>query len=111
VEDIFYIIVVVVAFIGGVFYGWGLRERHAQRKLDHLLDKFEHAVQEEVNESLIKIKIESHSGMFYVFNQETDEFMGQAKTRKELEDVLAKRYPDKRFMATPENLKVFNEPV
>jgi hypothetical protein len=110
-EDIFYIVIVVIAFVGGVVYGWGLRERHAQRKLDNLLDKFEHAVQEEINESLIKITIESHSGMFYVFNKDTDEFMGQARTRKELEEVLAKRYPDKRFMATPENLKVFNESV
>jgi hypothetical protein len=35
--------------------------------------------------------------------------MAQGSTRKELEDNLAKRYPDKYFAATNEDLKVFNE--
>lgn len=105
------IVVLIVGLAVGLVYGWGLRERYAKRQMDKLFEKLEIAAEEEVSESLIKIKIESHSGMFYVFNNTTDEFMGQAKTRSELEDVLAKRYPGKRFMATPENLKVFNESV
>lgn len=35
--------------------------------------------------------------------------MGQGKTKQELEEVLAKKFPDCKFAAEPENLKVFNE--
>lgn len=108
-EEILYILLVIGAFIGGTVYGWGLRERHAQRRLDSLMEKFESVVEKELKDSLIPIKIEKHKEAFYVFNKDTDEFMGQGNTRKELEDALAKRYPNKRFAASPENLKVFNE--
>ena len=60
---------------------------------------------ETLRKNTIPIKIEIHKDVYYVFNKESDEFMGQGATRKELEDELAKRHPDKRFIATPENLK------
>lgn len=107
-EDILYIVVVIVAFIGGIAYGWGLRERYAKRTADALLKELELDIDSKMKEhskSLIPIKIERHKDVFYVFNHENDEFMGQAETREELEKVLSDRFPGKRFMAQPDNLK------
>lgn len=107
-EFIDYVTYVVVWFMGAV-YGWYARERHAKRTIDRFFSEVEESVNEQVDESIIKINIERHSGVFYVYNKDTGEFMGQGNTRKELEDVLAKRFPEKKFAADKEDLKVFNE--
>jgi hypothetical protein len=109
-EDNFILLAVIVcvAFAFGTVYGWGLRERHAKRVADSLLKELESDIDNRMTEhkkSLIPIKIERHSGVFYVFNNDTDDFMGQGATKEELEEVLASRFPGKRFMAMPENLK------
>ena len=95
---------IFIVFTMGFILGWVLREEMAKRRVDKLLEQLGGEL-EEVAQDLINIKIEHHSGVYYVFNKETDEFMAQAPTRKELEDSLAARYPEKRFAATPENLK------
>lgn len=95
---------IFAVFILGFILGWILREEMAKRRVDALMNQLGSEL-ETVAKDLINIKIEQHSGMYYVFNKETDEFMAQASTRKELEDSLAERYPEKRFAATPENLK------
>jgi hypothetical protein len=95
-------------FALGFVFGWILREEMAKRRVDKLMAELEGDIGEKVEslrKNAIPIKIEIHSGVYYVFNQDTDEFMGQGATRKELEDELAKRHPEKRFIATPENLK------
>jgi hypothetical protein len=91
-------------FTLGFILGWVLREEMAKRRVDYIMKQLGEDLKQ-VAEDLIQIKIEHHSGVYYVFNKETDEFMAQASTRNELEDALAKRYPEKRFAATPENLK------
>ena len=106
-EFIDYVTYVVVWFMGAV-YGWYARERQAKRTIDRFFSEVEETVGEQVNDSVIPIKIERHSGVLYVYNKDTEEFMGQGNTRKELEDVLAKRFPDKKFAADKENLKVLS---
>jgi hypothetical protein len=98
----------VIWFMGAV-YGWYARERHAKRTIDRFVTQFVDEEVEAVKDSIIPITIEKHNGGFLVFNKETHEFMAQGGTRRQLEDALAKRFPDKRFTATTENLKVFNE--
>jgi len=91
-------------FALGFILGWVLREEMAKRRVDYIMKQLGEDL-EQIADELIQIKIERHSGQYYVFNKETDEFMAQAPTRAELEDSLAARYPEKRFAATPENLK------
>jgi hypothetical protein len=98
----------VVIWIMGAVYGWYARERHAKRTIDRFFSEVEETVGEQVNDSVIPIKIEQHSGVFYVYNKDTEEFMGQGNTRRELEVNLAKRFPDKKFAADKENLKVLS---
>jgi hypothetical protein len=99
---------IFIVFSLGFAVGWVLREEMAKRRVDKLMAELEDDIGEKVEtirKNAIPIKIEIHSGVYYVFNKDNDEFMGQAPTRDELEAELAKRFPDKRFIATPENLK------
>jgi hypothetical protein len=107
-EFIDYLTYVVVWVLGAV-YGWYARERQARRTIDRFFSEVTEAVDEEVNNTIIPIKIDRHSGVFYVYNKDTEEFLGQGDTRKELELNLAKRFPDQKFAADKESLKVLNE--
>ena len=95
----------VVVWIMGAVYGWYARERQAKR----VIDRFFSSVEEDLDDPVIPIKIDYHSGVFYVYNKDTEEFMGQGNTRKDLELNLAKRFPDKKFAADKESLKVLHE--
>ena len=99
----------VVVWIMGAVYGWYARERQARRTIDRFFSNLEEDIDEKVNDTIIPIKIDRHSGVFYVYNKETEEFLGQGNSRKELEINLAKRFPDKKFAADKESLKVLNE--
>lgn len=106
-EFIDYLTYVVVWILGAV-YGWYARERQARRTIDRFFSNFEEDDEKDVD-SVIPIKIDRHSGVFYVYNKDTEEFMGQGNSRKELELNLAKRFPDQKFAADKESLKVLNE--
>ena len=107
-EFIDYVTYVVVWFMGAL-YGWYARERHAKRTIGKIMAHVEEDIKEEVNTSVIPIVIEKHSGVFYVYNKDTKEFMGQGNTQRELDINLSKRFPDKKFAADKENLKVLHE--
>jgi hypothetical protein len=93
----------LVFWIMGAVYGWYARERHARR----LIDKMFSNVEETDDPSTLKINIEKHGSMFYVYDKETNDFMAQGRTKKELESNLTQRYPDKRFAADKDNLRIF----
>jgi hypothetical protein len=107
-EFIDYLTYVVVWVLGAV-YGWYARERQARRTIDRFFSNLEEDIDEKVNDTIIPIKVDHHNGVFFVYNKDTEEFMGQGNSRKELEFNLAKRFPDKKFAADKESLKVLNE--
>jgi predicted metal-dependent RNase len=92
----------VVIWILGAVYGWYARERQAKRTIDMFFNQ----VEETIDASVLKINIEKHGPMFYVYDKETNDFMAQGNTVEELESNLAKRYPDKRFAADKDNLRI-----
>ena len=102
-EELF-IYLVVLAF--GFALGWTSRETAAKRRVARFVEQMEEANALPDPDELIRIKIEKHGEVYYVFSDsDNNEFMAQGSSMKELEDALAKRYPEKRFAATPENLK------
>jgi len=109
-DFITYLTYIVVWFLGAV-YGWYARERHAKRTVDRLFSHVEQVVEKEVDDSIIHISIEKHNGMFFVYKKDTNEFMGQGNTKRELEQNLAKRFPEKKFAADKENLRILNESI
>jgi hypothetical protein len=93
----------------GAVFGWYARERHARRLIDRLIINHHQELKstKPLEDTVIHVVIEKHNGFFYVWGKNKHDFMAQGSTRKELEENLAKRYPDKLFAATTENLKVF----
>lgn len=88
--------------------GWGLRELHAIREVEKLNGIVRETLQEELEEikkKYLPIKIEKVEHGYFVYSIPDNTFMAQGLNRKELEENLDKRYPGKRFAATPDNLK------
>jgi len=104
-------ITLIVFWIMGAVFGWHARERHAKRTLDRFFAHIEEEAEKEVDDSIIPIIIEKHNDTFFVYKKETNEFMGQGKTKRELEQNLASRFPEKKFAADKENLRILNESI
>lgn len=98
-------IILFVVYALGFLSGWIQRERSAQKRVEQFLDRWEQQTTEEVENNTIKINIEKHNNVFYVYDSEKNQFMGQGDTRATLEKALAQKFPGKRFLAEPENLK------
>lgn len=102
-DFIIVVVMCVIVFSLGVNVGWHLRERAAKRIVDKFMEDFHNEQLDE--EEFININIEKHNNTYYVYDKDSNSFMGQASDRIELEKVLAERFPGKRFMADGSNLK------
>mgnify|MGYP000008423233 CR=1 FL=1 len=94
-----------VVFAIGFIWGWRERENFASKKVDALLMHIDSSVHERIEESRIDIKIEKHKDVYYAYDKDNNTFMAQGSTKKELEEVLACKYSNKRFFADRDNLK------
>lgn len=97
--------IIAIAVYGIIcFYGgWAFRERTAARRLNRIMDSLTSHMQEQ-EDMFIRITIEKDNDVFYVYNMDDKSFMAQGKSRKEIEDVLSSKYPDKSFAAAHANL-------
>ena len=91
---------VFVIWFVGCLYGWQAHERMVRRNLRHAIHEF----QEHINETHIRIKIEKHNDMLYVYDNTTHVFMAQGKDRYEIEKQLQDKFPGKRFAAEPTDI-------
>ena len=99
--DIIVIVVLVfVVWLIGAVQGWQAHERMVRRNLRHAIHEF----QEHINETHIRIKIEKHNDMLYVYDNTTHVFMAQGKDRYEIEKQLQDKFPGKRFAAEPTDI-------
>ncbi len=94
-------IVGIVLYVLGFKRGYEYREQEATKKISETIDRME----EEFNESMIRVKVEKVGDIMYVYNESTDEFMAQGRNEIELAEILKTRYPGKRFSASENNLK------
>jgi hypothetical protein len=101
----FFLVFCVCLFfwLHGVFTGWNLHKQYTKNGSQQpvLPDDDEKNEQED----LVRITIEEHHGVFYVYNKKDNTFMAQGKNRQEIEEVLSSRFPGKRFAATLEELQ------
>jgi hypothetical protein len=97
-------VIIFLIFVAGFIFGWESRERAAKKTVERLLDQMEDELDKE-KQNGINIKIERNGDFLYVFDSNTDAFMGQATNRMDLEKVLGEKFPGKRFFATSDNLK------
>lgn len=97
-------VVLFVALIIGVVAGWYIREYVAFRILDQMLAKIEKKKEEELENSIF-IKIEKHHGHLYVFEADTDKFLGQAEDMDSLDKFMSKQYPGVKFFVKESDLE------
>jgi hypothetical protein len=94
------LVVLFITWYLGALYGWKAHLRHVNRTVDSTLNRIE----EELSKTHIRIKIEKHLDVLYVYDAQTNAFMAQGKSRHELEQSLQKKYPGKRFAAEPADI-------
>ena len=97
-----FILMVTIFFIGSI-HGWGLRERVAKKRLEQFTEFIENREEDEET-NMIRITIEEHAGVLFVYNKENNSFMAQGKNREEVEKALNDRYPNKRFACDHDTL-------
>ena len=99
------IFILFIVYALGFLSGWIQRERAAQKRVEYFFDKLQEHTEQEFDANSIKISIEKHNNVYYVYDSEKNQFMGQGSSRKELEKDLADKFPGKRFLADADNLK------
>lgn len=93
---------VIGSLVVGTAFGWFLREQHAIRVVHKMFENAEKEAAKQADENTIKAKLEVHHGHFYMFNQETDEFLAQGETAEELSATLREKFPKVVFILSKE---------
>lgn len=99
--DIFSLIMIVV---GAFWMGWNSREKHAEKQVNKLFDRAEEELQKlekQADKNTIVVKIEKHGDIFYLFNEETDEFIAQGKSMDEIREFVQRKYLGKKTIMVP----------
>ncbi len=89
---------IITAFILIVYQRYRAYQTHIKLRqyAEDLLDAFE--------ERVIRARLEFDSQAMLCYNRETDEFLAQARTWDELNDILQKRFPNKMFDVPQEQI-------
>jgi hypothetical protein len=64
-------------------------EKRLERKIDDVLTEF--------RKNVINSRIEFVNGIYFMYNRDTNEFLGQGNTFEELEKTVKVKYPNKLF--------------
>lgn len=62
-------------------------------------------LEKKVKKAIIKVNIEKHGDVFYLFEKDTDKFIAQGKDADEIKIVLEKYYPNKTVFADKKHLE------
>jgi hypothetical protein len=100
-EFIVMAVVAIIVYVLGFKRGYEYRETLAVNKIQETIDRME----EEITDTLVKVKLEKVQDVIYVYNEETSEFMAQGKDNESISVILKDRFPGKRFAADEDNLR------
>jgi hypothetical protein len=95
---------ILISIIGGFILGWFIREAVAMHKIKGIVKTIEEKEQPQKPNEL-RVKIEKHKDMFYLFSEADDMFIAQGATKDEVTEVLKKRYSAITVVADPDNVK------
>jgi hypothetical protein len=72
-----------------------------KQKIDAKADSTELSnILKKLNDIVHRVKVEQHGDMFYWFDADNDEFLGQGKNTEEAIDHVKKRFPNHIFFVT-----------
>ena len=72
--------------------------RHAEKQQTR-------TIEEKEAENIIPVRIERQNDVFYVYHEKDSLFLAQGKSLEEIRDLLTKRFPGKRIVASNDNVK------
>ena len=91
----------LLIFICGFVIGWNCLRIWVSYRVKKILLYSANRAQ---NEKVI-VDIQYKDGQYYVYDAETEEFLAQGRKKKDIIDILTKKYPSKSFNAYADNLK------
>lgn len=100
------IIVGVVCFMMGYWLAGFIRDIKDRMEIN----KIERGIKdrlEEFRSKVIPSRIEEEKGVLYLYNSDTNEFLGQANSFDELEEAMAAKFPGKLFNVPKDELSKF----
>lgn len=81
-----------------------MRERHALREIDKLVDKMNDDMVDEFKKKVIDITVEKSGDFFFVYRKEDGAFLAQGTDINKLSDILTEKFPGKLFNCSKEDL-------
>jgi hypothetical protein len=100
-EYIVFSVVLVFVWFVGAMYGWNLHQKVVNRRISTAIDKFAGSIED----NIIKVKLERHNDMLYMYQLDTHQFMAMGKTEEELTNVLKEKFPGKTFAASTKDIE------
>jgi len=100
------IIVGVICFMMGYWLSGFVRD--IKDKIE--INKLERGITERLEkfrEKVIPSRIEEENGVLYLYNSDTNEFLGQANNFDELEKSMADKFPGKLFNVPQDELRKY----
>jgi len=94
-----------IAFVVGTFVGWCALRLWAIRRMKKMLGSIadtplpKDQIDNKVEIDLVRIK--TH---VYAYDRKDQAFLASGSTKQEITDNLQKRFPTKKFMASPSNI-------
>lgn len=99
------ILVLLIAMFFSIWFGWHMREVVARHKMQQLLKLAEEMEDDdELPDNYIRVTIEKHNDMFFVYDEDDNTFLAQAANQEELDKSLRARFPGKLFAVKEKNL-------
>jgi hypothetical protein len=84
----------------GALIGWYAREQVAVNKIN----KIKEEISESVLANSMRIRLEKEKEVLYAYDFDNGTFLGQGETFTVLDEILAKKFPGKKFVVSDENL-------
>lgn len=103
-----YFIIGGMCFIFGYWLSGFVRNIQEQMEIN----KLERGITERLEkfrEKVIPSRIEEENGVLYLYNSDTNEFLGQANSFEELEKAMMDKFPGKLFNVPKEELSKFTK--
>lgn len=100
--ELFLMIVAGVACgLVGFRLGWNAREQAAKKFVMNYVEQ----EMDRVKETVVHIVVSCEGTRFLVHDKDSGEFLAQGTNHLDITKVLLARFPSKKFIASPDNLK------
>lgn len=102
------LIACIMCFVFGYWLSGFIRDIKEQMEIK----KLERGITERLEkfrEKIIPSRIEEENGVLYLYNSDTNEFLGQANSFTELEQTMMTKFPGKLFNVPKEELSKFTK--